>query len=122
MKAIALAVTALFLAGCFGGEPRPINHAAAGRYGHHLHDVFYEAWAQPKTVTAAHGKISVPVDIQIDKRGRIVKFQIAKSSGDPAIDDSIAAIAKTIGKVDPPPITSRNDRYDLRIYFELDVK
>ena len=122
MRTIAITVFAFLIAGCFGGGPRPVSNAAVGHYGHHLHDVFYEAWVQPETVSAPSGKISVPVDIQIDKSGRVVKFQIAKSSGDPAIDDSIAAVARTIRKVDPPPITSRSDRYDLRIYFELDVK
>ena len=122
MRTIAIAVLAVFLAGCFGGGPRHFDRAALGRYGHHLHDVFYEAWRQPKVVQAPRGKISVPVDIQIDRGGRVVKFQIARSSGDRAIDDSIAAVARQIGKVDPPPATPRHDRYDLRIYFELDVK
>jgi TonB family protein len=122
MRTIAVTAFAFLVAGCFGGGPRHVSNAAVGRYGHHLHDVFYEAWSQPTTVAAPSGKISVPVDIQIDKSGRVVKFQIARSSGDPAIDDSIAAVARKIGKVDPPPVTSRNDRYDLRIYFELDVK
>ena len=122
MRTIVIAILALFLAGCFGGGPRHFNRAALGRYGHHLHDVFYEAWRQPKVVRAPSGKISVPVNIQIDRHGRVVKFQIAKSSGDPAIDDSIAAVARQVGKVDPPPIIPHKDRYDLRIYFELDVK
>ncbi len=122
MRTITITVFAFLIAGCFGGGPRQVSNAAVGRYGHHLHDVFYEAWVQPETVTAPSGKISVPVDIQIDKSGRVVKFQIAKPSSDPAIDDSITNIARAIRQVDPPPVTSRNDRYDLRIYFELDVK
>jgi TonB family protein len=122
MRTIVSTSFPLLLVGCFGGGRRHVSNAAAGRYGHHLHNVFYEAWVQPKVVTAQSGKISVPVDIQIDKSGRVVKFRITKISNDPAVDNSITEIARSIRKVDPPPIPSRNDRYDLRIYFELDVK
>lgn len=124
MRRIGIVVLALVVSGCFGGGRwhHHIDRAAADRYAHRLHDVFYEAWMQPSTVTAPRGKISLPVDIQIDKDGRVAKFQITKSSGDSVIDDSIAAIAKAVRKVEPPPVTSRRGYYKLRIYFELDVK
>jgi TonB family protein len=83
---------------------------------------FYEAWVQPEGVTAPRGRIVVPVDVQIDERGRVVRFKIATSSGLRALDESIAAIRGQVKKVDPPPMSLPNGRFDLRINFELDVK
>ena len=56
MRTIAITVFAFLLAGCFGGGPRHVSNAAVGRYGHHLHDVFYEAWMEPETVSGAARK------------------------------------------------------------------
>lgn len=121
--AIALTSLAFLLTGCFGGL-RPHSHHGAlqGRYDHLLHDQFYRAWRQPKVVAVHRAKISVPVDVQINSQGRVVRFQTAKSSGHPAIDASIAAVGRKVKRVLPPPFSLPDRRYDLRIYFELDVK
>ena len=96
--------------------------AADPAYSKMLRARFYEAWVPPESVTAQGERISIPVDVQIDERGRVVRFRIAKSAGVPAVDKSIAAIRREVKEVDPPRMSLPGGRYDLRINFELDVK
>jgi TonB family protein len=118
---IAVAVTTL--AGCGTGRmAHESDSAEAGRYGHIMHNRFYEAWAQPKIVAVKHGKISVPVDVQIDRSGRVISFKLVTPSGNPRIDDSIAVVGETVKQVTPPPLRRLQKQFALRIYFELDVK
>ena len=118
--AIAAIVAALLLAGCFGGSGNRAGKTGSGRYSHTLHTRFYEAWVQPEIVGAPRGKVSVPVDVRIDPRGRVLSFTPAKPSGFRRIDDSIAAVGRRVRKVPAPPIES--GEYKLRIFFVLDVK
>lgn len=112
---------ALLFASCSGGSAkRSVSAATSGRYSHTLHDRFYEAWVQPEMVGARRGKISVPVDVRIDQRGRVLSFKAAKSSGYRKIDESIEAVGRRVRKVAAPPIAS--GEYKLRINFDLDVK
>ena len=101
---------------------RRSDSVAAGRYGHQMHDRFYEAWRQPPAVALPHGKISVPVDVKIASDGRVSDFRIVKPSGNDRIDKSIAAIGAKITQVPPPPDTPPQGHFKLRIYFELDVR
>ncbi len=119
-----VAAIALFLSGCFGGGGAGYsnNAAAVGAYSHRLHNRFYNAWVQPAVVGAPRGKISVPVNLQIDSRGQVLSFELVKPSGYPAVDKSIEAVGARIRIVEPPPLASPAQRYDVRIYFELDVK
>jgi len=87
-----------------------------------MHNRFYEAWVQPRSVPAPRGKISVPVDVQIDRSGSVRRFHIAKPSGYASVDQSIGDVGRRVTKVAPPPVASSRDRFDLRIFFELDVK
>lgn len=84
-----------------------------------MHGRFYKAWVPPATVSVRRQKISVPVDVEIDSRGRVVGFEMTKSSGDPAVDASIRAVGQRIKKVAAPPGKSS---FHLRVYFELDVR
>ena len=112
---------ALLLANCSGGSgSRSGSVAGSGRYAHVLHSRFYEAWAQPEVVGAPRGKVSVPVDVRIDARGRVLSFKPARLSGYPKVDASIAAVGRRVRKVAAPPISS--GEYKLRINFDLDVK
>jgi TonB family protein len=112
----------LLAAGCAGPPPQPaLNSAVTDRYGHTLHDRFYEAWQQPAAVRLPTGQISVPVDVTIDNTGRVVGFRIVKPSGNIRIDNSIAAVEKTVRQVAPPPGIAPGKIFRLRIYFELDV-
>lgn len=122
---ISCAVIALFcvlVASCAGPARQPsVSSVATGRYGHTLHNRFYEAWQQPRAVGLPPGKISVPVDVTIDSGGRIVDFRIVKSSGNSRIDKSIAAVGKKVTQVASPPGAKAGKLFKLRIYFELDV-
>ena len=114
-------VAALLLASCSGGSgSRGSAAAGSGRYAHVLHSRFYEAWVQPKIVGAPRGKLSVPVDVRIDARGRVSSFKPTRLSGYPKVDASIAAVGKRVRKVAPPP--SSGGEFRLRINFDLDVK
>jgi hypothetical protein len=116
-------VALLFFTSCFGGvRGHSQKSANTELYAHQLHDRFYEHWIPPESVPGKRGKVSVPVDVRIDHRGRVVEFKIAQPSSRPAIDESIAAVASVVRRVDPPPFPLTNQFFQLRIYFELDVK
>ncbi len=121
--AISSIVALLFFTSCFGGARRHSHeNANAELYAHQLHDRFYGHWVPPESVPGKRGKVSVPVDVRIDHRGRVVEFKIAQPSGRAVIDESIAAVASVVRRVDPPPFRLTDQFFKLRIYFELDVK
>jgi TonB family protein len=65
-------------------------------------------------------KISALVKIRIEKDGRVSNFEMIKPSGNIAVDESVAAVAKRVGQVDPLPAgLGHGDHYDVRINFEL---
>jgi TonB family protein len=85
-----------------------------------LHDRFYSAWVQPTTTVPSGIKISTLVKIRIDKDGRVSKFELIKPSENVVVNESVAAIAKRVTEVDPPPTgVITGDHYDVRINFEL---
>jgi periplasmic protein TonB len=94
-----------------------------GWYGNMLHDRFYSAWIQPTTNVPSGSKISTLVNVRIEKDGRISKFEIAKPSGNATVNESVAAVAKQISQVDPPPTgLIKGDHYDVKINFELNTE
>ena len=117
-----LAITAAVLLACCssGTSGRGGSTREAGRYSHLLHSRFYEAWVQPEIVGAPRGKISVPVDVRIDARGRVVSFKPLRLSAYPKIDASVVAVGRRVRKVAPPPTSG--GEFKLRINFDLDVK
>ncbi|MGI8436286.1 MAG: TonB family protein [Chthoniobacterales bacterium] len=115
-RAVLLAL-ALSLGGCAGGKS---SDGVESAYSHRLHDRFYREWQQPAAVSARRGKISVPVDVNLDPKGRVIGFRRQRSSGDPAIDASIDVVGKKVRQVARPP-ASAHQPFHLRIYFELDV-
>jgi protein TonB len=93
-----------------------------GWYGNMLHDRFYSAWIQPTTNVPSGAKISTLVNVRIEKDGRVSKFEIAKPSGNATVNESVAAVSKQVGQVDPPPTGLINgDHYDVKINFELNT-
>jgi outer membrane biosynthesis protein TonB len=91
-----------------------------GWYGNMLHDRFYSAWIQPTTTFASDAKISTLVKVRIEKDGRVSKFDIIKPSENVIVNESVAAIAKRVTEVDPPPTGLGNgNHYDVKINFEL---
>ena len=94
-----------------------------GWYGDMLHDRFYSAWIQPTANIPSGGKISTLVKVRIEKDGSVSKFEIAKPSGNATVNESVAAVAKQISQVDPPPAGLINgDHYDVKINFELNTE
>ena len=105
------------------------GHAGGGKsasefgwYGNMLHDRFYSAWIQPTTTVASGTRISTLVKVRIEKDGRVSSFEIIKPSENIVVNESVAAIAKRVTQVDPPPAGLGNgDHYDVRINFELNT-
>jgi TonB family protein len=88
-----------------------------------LHDRFYSAWIQPTTNVPSGAKISTIVTVRIEEDGRVSKFEIAKPSENATVNESVAAVAKQINQVDPPPTgLIKGDHYDVRINFELNTE
>jgi TonB family protein len=85
-----------------------------------LHDRFRKEWEQPRSIVASGAKMSTLVKIRIEKDGRVSKFTITKASGNVVVDESVAAVAKKVTRVDPLPsgLTSK-DFYEVSINFEL---
>ena len=93
-----------------------------GWYGNMLHDRFYSAWIQPTTTVASGSKISTLVKVRIEKDGRVSNFEIIKPSENVVVNESVAAIAKRVIEVAPPPVGLGNsDHYDVNINFELNA-
>jgi TonB family protein len=94
-----------------------------GWYANMLHDRFYSAWIQPTTTVASGNKISTLVKVRIEKDGRVSKFEIIKPSENVVVNESVAAIAKRVTEVDPPPAgLGTDDHYDVKINFELNTE
>jgi TonB family protein len=93
-----------------------------GWYGNMLHDRFYSAWIQPTTNVPSGAKISTLVNVRIEKDGRVSKFEIAKPSDNATVNESVAAVAKQVSQVDPPPTgLIKGDHYEVKINFELNT-
>jgi outer membrane biosynthesis protein TonB len=106
-------------AGTTGGGS---NASEFGWYGNMLHDRFYSAWIQPTTTVASGSKISTLVKVRIEKDGRVSNFEIIKPSENVVVNESVAAVAKRVTEVDPPPADLGNgDYYDVNINFELNT-
>jgi TonB family protein len=88
-------------------------------YGKMLHDRFFSEWSQPTTSVAVGAKMSALVRIRIEKDGRISKFTIVRPSGNVVVDESIAAVAKRVTRVDPLPSGLGGAYYEVNINFEL---
>jgi outer membrane biosynthesis protein TonB len=111
------------------GSAGKLGHAGGGSsasefgwYGNMLHDRFYSAWIQPTTNIASGAKISTLVRVRIERDGRVSKFDIIKPSENVVVNESVAAVAKRVTEVDPPPAGLANgDHYDIKINFELNT-
>jgi outer membrane biosynthesis protein TonB len=93
-----------------------------GWYGNMLHDRFYSAWIQPTTTVPSGTKISTLVKVRIEKDGHVSKFEVIKPSENVVVNESVAAVAKRVTEVDPPPVGLGNgNHYDVKINFELNT-
>lgn len=120
---VPLALGLFALTACTTGKSTySATSVESRRYSHTMHNRFYEAWRPPSSVAAPLEKISVPVDVWIDRTGRVLRFQILEPSGNQNIDRSILDVGRKITRVTPPPLAASQQHFDLLIYFELDVK
>jgi len=110
-------------AGKVGSASGGSSASEFGWYGDMLHDRFYSAWIQPTTNVPSGTKISTLVKVRIEKDGRVSKFEIARPSGNATVNESVAAVARQISQVDPPPTgLIKGDHYDVKINFELNTE
>jgi outer membrane biosynthesis protein TonB len=116
-------------AGKTGSPGKDGGHAGGGTsasefgwYGNMLHDRFYSAWIQPTTTVPSGAKISTLVKVRIEKDGHVSKFEVIKPSENVVVNESVAAVAKRVTEVDPPPVGLGNgNHYDVKINFELNT-
>jgi outer membrane biosynthesis protein TonB len=116
-------------AGKTGSAGKGGGHAGGGTsasefgwYGNMLHDRFYSAWIQPTTSVPSSSKISTLVKVRIEKDGHVSKFEVIKPSENVVVNESVAAVAKRVTEVDPPPVGLGNgNHYDVKINFELNT-
>lgn len=102
------------------GSDGGVRASEFSRYGKMLYERFYNDWIQPTTSVPAGAKMSALVKIRIEKDGRISKFTIVRPSGNVAVDESVAAVAKRITQVDPLPNgLGGRGFYEVNINFEL---
>jgi len=88
-----------------------------------LHDRFFGEWVQPRTALASGANMSTLVQLRIEKDGRVSDFTIVRSSGNVVVDESVAAVAARVPRVDPPPAGQAvGGHYDVKINFELNVE
>jgi len=100
-----------------GGGP---NAGQFSWYGSMLHDRFYSEWVQPTDIATTGEKNSVLVKLRIEKDGRISSFEVARPSGNSALDESVKALANRVSHVEPlPDGLGKGDHYDVKINFEL---
>ncbi len=67
--------------------------------------------------------MSALVQLRIEKDGRVSNFTIVRSSGNVVVDESVAAVAARVARVDPPPAgLVAGGHYDVRIKFELNIE
>jgi TonB family protein len=123
LEILAFAILTFLMSGC-ATETAPYSTDAAdgNRYSRVMHSRFYEAWTPPRTIAAPAGRFTALVDVQIDRHGRVVSFNIVRASGIEEIDQSIAAVGRKVTRLAPPPLTSAELPFDLKIYFDLDLK
>jgi TonB family protein len=84
-----------------------------------LHDRFFSEWVQPKSVLVSGTKMSALVRLRIERDGRVSQFTIIRPSGNVVVDESVAAVAQRVTRVDPLPAGLGDGAYDVNINFEL---
>ena len=89
-------------------------------YGRMLHDRFHNEWEQPTSVVATGSKMAAVAKIRIERDGRVSNFTIIRPSGNVVVDESVAAVAKKVTRVDPLPPEFANEKfYEVTITFGL---
>lgn len=79
-----------------------------------IHDRIYSRWVSP----SADPTLSVLIKIRIQKDGHVSDVSLAKSSGNPAMDESAMLAAKSVKQLDPLPSVIDDSFYDVPIEFK----
>jgi TonB family protein len=85
-----------------------------------LDDRFTSRWEQPLSIVRSAQQFVTTLKIRIDKDGSIVSREIANSSGNPVMDESVLAAARKVLVVDPLPAGLGGQTFDVKINFALD--
>ena len=93
--------------------------SAFSSYASMLHDRFYSQWIQPTSLIPPGSRMSTLVKLRIEKDGRVSAFTIIRWSGNVVVDESVAAVAKRVTRVDPLPAGLGSGFYEVNINFEL---
>ena len=84
-----------------------------------LRDRFTARWNQPTSIVRSDQKFVTRVKIKIEKDGRISNVELANSSGNVIMDESVMATARRVTQVDPRPAGLGDSSYEVNIDFEL---
>ena len=85
-----------------------------------LDDRFTSRWEQPLSIVRSSQQFVTTLKIRINKDGTIVSREIANSSGNPVMDESVLAAARKVPVVDPLPAGLGGESFDVNINFALD--
>ena len=85
-----------------------------------LDDRFTSRWEQPLSIVRSTQQFVTTLKIRITKDGTIALREIANSSGNPLMDESVMNAARKVLAVDPLPAGLGNDSFDVNINFKLD--
>ena len=85
-----------------------------------LDDRFTSRWEQPLSIVRSTQAFVTTLKIRIAKDGTIQLREIANSSGNPLMDESVLAAAKKVESVEPLPAGLGGDTYEVNIQFKLD--
>lgn len=85
-----------------------------------LDDRFTSRWEQPLSIVRSTQQFVTTLKIRISKDGTILLREIANSSGNPVMDESVLAAARKVLVVDPLPAGLGAQTFDVNINFALD--
>lgn len=91
-----------------------------GWYFEMLHDRLHNRWDQPTSIIRSSVEFVTTLKLSIGKDGTILDREIAHSSGNKLLDDSVLAAAEKVSAVDPLPRGLGGDTLEININFKLD--
>ncbi len=91
-----------------------------GWYFEMLHDRLHNRWNQPTSIVRSSLEFVTTLKLSISKDGTILSREIAHSSGNTVLDDSVLAAAAQVLSVDPLPAGLGGDTLEININFKLD--
>ena len=86
-----------------------------------LKDRFDSRWSQPTSIVRSDQEFITTLKVRIAKDGTILLREIANSSGNNLMDESVLSAAQKVSVVEPLPEGLGNGSYyEVRINFKLD--